>query len=57
MMVSWSQESIMRKDESMRFTRDVIVVKRMGEREWMFEYPRLTWEVMDDFYEALESWR
>lgn len=47
----------MRKDESMRFTRDVIVVKRMGEREWMFEYPRLTWEVMDDFYEALESWR
>jgi tetratricopeptide (TPR) repeat protein len=39
------------------FSKDVLAVTHMGEREWMFEYPRLTWEAMDKFHEALEYWR
>lgn len=34
-----------------------IVVLPMGEGEWQFEYPRISWEVMETFHEALEYWR
>ena len=40
-----------------RFSKDVLAVTHMGERDWTFEYPRLTWEAIDKFHEALEYWR
>jgi tetratricopeptide (TPR) repeat protein len=47
----------MEDKENIHYPKDAIVVTRMGEREWMFEYPRLTWNVMEEFHEALEYWR
>jgi tetratricopeptide (TPR) repeat protein len=47
----------MQEEHGMCVPQGSIVIKPMGEHEWMFEYPRLTWEVMDEFYEALEFWR
>jgi tetratricopeptide (TPR) repeat protein len=34
-----------------------ITVVNMGEHEWTFEYPRLSWDVMEEFHTALEHWR
>lgn len=34
-----------------------ITVVKMDEHDWMFEYPRLSWDVMEEFHEALEHWR
>ena len=47
----------MEDKNTIHYPKDAIVVTQMGEREWMFEYPRLTWKVMDEFHEALEHWR
>jgi len=44
-------------NNDIRFSRDVVAVIHTGERQWMFEFPRLTWEAMDEFHEALEYWR
>jgi tetratricopeptide (TPR) repeat protein len=34
-----------------------LAVERAGENEWTFTFPRLTWEVLEEFHEALEYWR
>jgi tetratricopeptide (TPR) repeat protein len=34
-----------------------IAVTRAGEQEWMFEYPRLSWEILEEFHEAIDAWR
>ena len=34
-----------------------ITVVTMDEHEWTFEYPRVSWVVMEEFHEALEHWR
>ena len=47
----------MEEKENTHFPNDAIIVTQMGEREWMFEYPRITREVMEEFHEALEYWR
>jgi tetratricopeptide (TPR) repeat protein len=40
-----------------RYPEGALSVKHMGEREWTFEYPRISWEIMEEFHEALEHWR
>jgi tetratricopeptide (TPR) repeat protein len=42
---------------SINYPKDAMIVTQMGGREWKFVYPRLTWEVMEEFHEALEHWR
>ena len=47
----------MAEKSSITCPKGAIKVTHMGEREWMFEYPRLDWEAMEEFHEALEYWR
>ena len=33
-----------------------LVVTQVGEREWMFEYPRLEWETLEVLHTAIDEW-
>jgi tetratricopeptide (TPR) repeat protein len=35
----------------------LLAIERAGENMWTFTFPRLTWEVLEEFHEALEYWR
>ena len=35
----------------------LLAIERAGENMWTFMFPRLTWEVLEEFHEALEYWR
>ena len=47
----------MKHDQGIHPPKGAITIVNMGEHEWTFEYPRLSWDVMEAFHEALEHWR
>jgi len=47
----------MERGKGIRCPEGAIAVIQVDEHEWRFEYPRLCWDVMEEFHEALEYWR
>ena len=47
----------MEHNDRIRRPEAALRVVEAWEREWMFEYPRLGWDVMDEFDDAVERWR
>jgi tetratricopeptide (TPR) repeat protein len=47
----------MKQDKHIHCPEGAILVIQAGGAEWRFEYPRLSWDVMEEFHEALEYWR
>ena len=47
----------MHKDKGISVPEGSLVITQVGEREWMFEYPRLRWEILEAFHDAIEEWR
>ena len=47
----------MEHNNRMCYPEGALGVAKVGEREWMFEYPRLDWEMMEEFHDAIEHWR
>jgi len=39
-----------------RCPKGAIVVKPLGDNWWEFEYPRLGWDVYDEFEDAIDTW-
>lgn len=48
---------MMEHNNRMCYPEGAIGVAQVGEKEWMFEYPRLNWEVLEEFHDAIEHWR
>jgi len=47
----------MEQNKRIQCLEGTITVIQVGEHEWQFEYPRLSWDVMEEFHKALEHWR
>ncbi len=39
------------------YPEGALLVRQAGEGQWSFEYPRLSWDVLEEFHEAIELWR
>lgn len=40
-----------------RYPEGALIVKQAGEGRWSFDYPRLSWDTLEEFHEAIELWR
>ncbi len=40
-----------------RYPEGALIVKQAGEGRWSFDYPRLSWDTLEEFHEAIEFWR
>jgi len=40
-----------------KYPEGALIVKQAGEGQWSFEYPRLSWDTLEEFHEAIELWR
>jgi len=47
----------MAHSKTITFPEGAVRVAPMGEEDWMFEYPRIDWDVMETFREALDYWK
>lgn len=45
-----------RKSNTSIQARNQIQLKHVGEQIWEFEFPRITWEILEKFHEAIELW-
>lgn len=46
----------MQENKGISVPEGSLVITQVGEREWMFEFPRLEWEILETFHDAIDEW-